>query len=147
MICKTGSLGKFMQWTKRVVTDPVAASDTPKQWFDCKATAAKALGAKRAEALVKLLSEDNMALLHLIEHRRPRSLRELAELAGRKQSNLSRTLKKLEEVGIVGYERRAGRARAPRLLARRVTLELDLVGSSSAATFEEALGPIADAAV
>lgn len=135
MTYKTGSIGEFMRWTKRVITDP-AASDTPKQWFDSKETAAKALGAKRAEALVKLLSEENMALLHLIESQHPSSLRELAALAGRKESNLSRTLKKLEEVGIVGFEEGAGRTRAPRLLARRVTLDLDLVGSSSAVSIE-----------
>lgn len=136
MTYKTGSIGEFMQWTKRVITDPATASDTPKQWFDSQETAAKALGAKRAEALVKLLSEENMVLLHLIESRRPKSLRELAALAGRKESNLSRTLKKLEEVGIVGFEEGDGRMRAPRLLARRVTLDLDLVGTSSAVSIE-----------
>jgi predicted transcriptional regulator len=134
MTYKTGSIGEFMRWTKRVITDPAAAAAMPKQWFDAEETAAKTLGAKRAEALVKLLSEANMALLHLIESRRPNSLHELAMLAGRKESNLSRTLEKLEEVGIVGFEQGAGRARAPRLLARRITL--DLVVSSSAASIE-----------
>jgi len=136
MTYKTGTIGEFMQWTKRVITDPAAASDKPKQWFDSKETAAKALGAKRAEALVKLLSEENRALLHLIEHRHPKSLHELAVLAGRKESNLSRTLKKLEEVGIIGFEEGAGRTRAPRLLARRVTLDLDLVGTNSAVSID-----------
>lgn len=136
MTYKTGSIGEFMQWTKRVVTDPVAASDAPQQWFDSKETAAKALGAKRAEALVKLLSEENMAVLHLIESRHPASVRELAVLAGRAESNLSRTLKKLEEVGIVGFEDGVGRTRAPRLLARRVTLDLDLVGTTSAVSID-----------
>ena len=66
MTYKTGSISEFMRWTKRVITDPSAA-DAPKQWFDDKETAAKALGAKRAEALVKLLSEENMVLFRLIE--------------------------------------------------------------------------------
>ena len=135
MTYKTGSIGEFMQWTKRVVTDPAAASEAPRQWYDSEATA-KALGAKRAEALVKLLSEENRTMLHLIESRHPGSVRELAELSGRKESNLSRTLKKLEEVGIVAFEDGAGRTRAPRLLARRVTLDLDLVGSSSAVSID-----------
>ncbi|MFI5013575.1 MAG: MarR family transcriptional regulator [Hyphomicrobiales bacterium] len=136
MTFKTGTIGGFMQWTKRVITDPAAASGTPKQWFDSNDTANKALGAKRAEALVKLLSKENMALLHLIERRHPASLRELAALAGRKESNLSRTLKKLEEIGIVGFEKGNGRMRAPRLLAHRVTLDLDLVGKSSAVSVD-----------
>ncbi len=135
MTYETGSIGEFMQWTKRVVTDPAAASDVPRQWYDSERTA-KALGAKRAEALVKLLSEENRTMLHLIDSRHPGSVRELAALAGRKESNLSRTLKKLEEVGIVGFEDGAGRTRAPRLLARRVTLDLDLVGTSSAVSIE-----------
>lgn len=136
MTYKTGSIGEFMQWTKQVVIDPVAAPDAPHKWFDSQETAAKALGAKRAEALVKLLSEENLTVLHLIESRHPGSVRELAALAGRKESNLSRTLKKLEEVGIVGFEAGAGRTRAPRLLARRVTLDLDLVGTSSAVSLD-----------
>jgi predicted transcriptional regulator len=140
MTYKTGSIGEFMRWTKQVIADPAAASGASKHWFDNKETAAKALGAKRAEALVKLLSEENMALLHLIGTRRPSSMHELAALAGRKESNLSRTLKKLQEVGIIGFEKGAGRMRAPRLLARRVTLDLDLVGTSSAVSIEGLLG-------
>ena len=138
MTYKTGSIGAFMQWTKRVVADPVTASDVPRQWYDSEDTA-KALGAKRAEALVKLLSEENRTMLHLIDSRHPGSVRELAALVGRKESNLSRTLKKLEAVGIVGFEEGAGRARAPRLLARRVTLDLDLVGTSSAVSIDRPL--------
>jgi hypothetical protein len=44
MTYKTGSIGDFMKWTKRVITDPAAASDTPKRWFDSDETAAKSLG-------------------------------------------------------------------------------------------------------
>ena len=54
MTCKTGSIGEFMKWTKRVVTDPAVAATTPKRWFDSDATAAKALGATASpEAMVK----------------------------------------------------------------------------------------------
>ena len=63
-------------------------------------------------------------------------LRALAELARRKESNLSRTLKKLHEAGIVDFEDGAGRTRAPRLVARRVTLDLDLVGPASFVSVE-----------
>jgi hypothetical protein len=44
MTYKTGSIGDFMRWTKQVVTDPVAAKDTPKRWFDRDETAAKSSG-------------------------------------------------------------------------------------------------------
>jgi predicted transcriptional regulator len=81
--------------------------------------------------MVKLLSEQNLALLHLIAPKRPAPVRELSELAGRKDSPLSRTLKKLQEAGIVRLEKGPGRTRAPRLSARRVTLDLDLVGGGS----------------
>jgi predicted transcriptional regulator len=131
MTYKTGSIGEFMKWTKHIVADPSAAR-TPKRWFDSEKTAVKALGATASpEAMVKLLSEQNLALLHLIATKRPDSVRELSELAGRKESNLSRTLKKLQEAGIVRLEKGPGRTRAPRLSARRVTLDLDLVGGGS----------------
>jgi predicted transcriptional regulator len=130
MTYKTGSIGEFMKWTKLIVADPSVAARTPKRWFDSDKTAAKALGAS-PEAIVKLLSEENLALLHLIATRQPDSVRELSELARRKESNLSRTLKKLQEAGIVRLEKGPGRTRAPRLVARRVTLDLDLSGGGS----------------
>ena len=137
MTYKTGTIGEFMKWTKRVVTDPAAASDAPKRWFDSDQTAANSLAASAsAEAMVKLLSPDNLTLLHLIGTQRPESVRALAQLAHRKESNLSRTLKKLHEAGIVEFEERAGRTRAPRLIARRVTLDLDLVGEGSVVSVE-----------
>ena len=139
MTYKTGSIGEFMQWTKRVVTDPAAAANTPKRWFDSDETAAHALGSPvSAEAMVKLLSAENLALLHLIAAHRPDSVRALAALAHRKESNLSRTLKKLHEAGIVDFEDGAGRTRAPRLVARRVTLDLDLVGPESFVSVDRA---------
>jgi predicted transcriptional regulator len=86
--------------------------------------------------MVRLLSSENLKLLHLIATRRPGSVRELAMLVRRKESNLSRTLKKLQEAGIVAFEEGPRRARAPRLVARRVTLDLDLVGVGSVASVE-----------
>jgi predicted transcriptional regulator len=132
MTYKTGTIGEFMKWTKRVITDPAAADDMPKRWFDSDETAAKSLGTSASpEAMVKLLSAENLALLHVIATRRPDSVRALAELTHRKESNLSRTLKRLHAAGIVDFEEGAGRMRAPRLVARRVTLDLDLVGPGS----------------
>jgi predicted transcriptional regulator len=157
MAYKTGSIGEFMRWTKRVVTDPAAAPGTPKSWFDSDETAAKSLGTSKTldtstslgtsksrgtsaspEAMVKLLSAENLTLLHLIATHRPDSVRALAVLTRRKESNLSRTLKKLHEAGIVDFEQGAGRMRAPRLVARRVTLDLDLVGPGSLVSVQRA---------
>ncbi len=137
MTYRTGTVGEFMKWTKRVVADPDSAHDTPKRWFDSDATAARALGATTSpEAMVKLLSEENLRLLRLIATRKPSSLHELATLSNRKGSNLSRTLRKLHEAGIIDFEEGPGRTRAPRLTARRVTLDLDLVGPESAVSVE-----------
>lgn len=137
MTYKTGSIGEFMRWTKRVIADPATAAKVPKRWFDSDATAEKALGPKTSpEAMVKLLSSQNLRLLHVIATKRPGSMRELAALARRKESNLSRTLKKLQAAGIVGFERGRGRTRVPRLIARRVTLDLDLAGVGAAASVE-----------
>ena len=32
MTSKTGSIGEFVKWTKRVVTNPDAAATMPKRW-------------------------------------------------------------------------------------------------------------------
>jgi predicted transcriptional regulator len=137
MTYKIGSVGEFMRWTKRIITDPKAMDKVSKRWFDSMETAEKALGTKASpEAMVKLLSSENLKLLHLIGTKRPDSVRELAMLVKRKESNLSRTLKKLQQAGIVAFEHGPGRTRAPRLVARRVTLDLDLVGPGSVASVE-----------
>ena len=52
-------------------------------------------------SLAEVLSDENHALLHIIYEARPNSISELAEISGRKASNLSRTLKTLSAHGIV----------------------------------------------
>ena len=72
MTYKTGSVGEFMTWTKRVITNPTTTDDTPRHWFDNEATAARSLGTTTTpEAMVKLLSEENIGLLRLIVLRHP----------------------------------------------------------------------------
>jgi predicted transcriptional regulator len=137
MTYKIGTLGDFMRWTKQVIVDPAAAAPAPKRWFDSNETAVRSPGASTSpEAMVKLLSAENLALLHLKGTHRPDSVRALARLARRQESNLSRTLKKLREAGIVDFEKGEGRTRAPRLVARRVRLDLDLVGPGSLVSVE-----------
>ncbi len=136
MTYRTGTIGDFMKWTMTVAKDPRRAGEQPKQWFDSETTAAGTHGTKASpEAMVKLLSDDNLALLKLIGTGEFTSMRQLAEKARRKESNLSVTLRKLAEAGIVTLEQ-SGRTLRPRLAASRVTLEIDLVGLNSAVSVE-----------
>ena len=53
------------------------------------------------KSVAEVLSDQNRALLHMIEDLQPGSLTELADAAGRQMSNLSRTLKTMEHYGFV----------------------------------------------
>ena len=53
------------------------------------------------EALLRLLTPQNRELLAIIRDKKPQSIAELAELTGRAQPNLTRTLGKLAAVGFV----------------------------------------------
>jgi predicted transcriptional regulator len=129
MTSRTGSIGAFMQWTKDVVRDPAAHRDDAKHWTDGQASGGSS--PVSVEALVKLLAPANLALLGLIGDGTPRSVGELARLTSRKESNLSRTLRRLSDAGLVVLEPGPRRTRVPRLAARRVTLDLDLTGAAA----------------
>ena len=94
------------------------ANDEPKVWFTS------------IESFAKVLSQRNQALLALIASEKPESLTELAEIAGRKKSNLSRTLKTMSRYGLV--ELRAGPRGTliPRVAYDRVRLDVSLTVSS-----------------
>ena len=53
------------------------------------------------KSLAQVLSNENQQLLQLIIDQEPDSIKELAEAAGRKSNNVSRTLKTLKRYGIV----------------------------------------------
>ena len=76
------------------------SSDDPKVWFES------------LESLAKVLSEENRAILKTIRENHPNSVSTLADLVGRSQGNLSRTLKKMEQFGIVEL-RKEGRTTVP----------------------------------
>jgi len=59
-------------------------------------------------SLAAVLSDDNRALLRTIRESKPGSLAALAELTGRKPSNLSRTLKTMASYGLVEIQRLKG---------------------------------------
>jgi predicted transcriptional regulator len=64
------------------------ASD-PKIWFTSM------------RSLSQVLSDENRALIEVIRTAKPQSISELADLTGRKQGNLSRTLKTMSRYGLV----------------------------------------------
>ena len=65
------------------------AKNEPKVWFTSMAS------------LSQVLSDENQCLLRTIAEQHPESLKDLEELTGRASSNLSRTLKTLEQYGLV----------------------------------------------
>jgi predicted transcriptional regulator len=89
----------------------------PKVWFTS------------AESFARILSESNRAMLGIIAESTPESLAHLAELTGRKKSNLSRTLKTMERYGFVQIDRGARGTLIPRVPYRRISLTLQLPGA------------------
>lgn len=63
------------------------------------------------KSLAEVLSDDNRALLHTILETKPESISALAEVTGRKASNLSRTLKTMSNYGIVELRRERNQVR------------------------------------
>ncbi len=61
----------------------------PKVWFES------------LQSMAQILSNENQKLLKIINEQKPTSLRDLEIATGRKRSNLSRTLKKMSQYGIV----------------------------------------------
>jgi len=123
-------------WTKNVVQAPVDApmnaDGVSKKRFDSEETAARAaIDHVSAEAMVKLLSPGNIAILEAIRLNKPVSVRALAMLTGRREPSLSRTLNRLAEIGIVSLEDGPRQTRIPVLIARRVYLEIDLPSTKS----------------
>jgi predicted transcriptional regulator len=56
-------------------------------------------------SVAKVLSDENRALLRVIEEAKPQSIASLAVLTGRKPGNLSRTLKTMSNYGLVEMKR------------------------------------------
>lgn len=78
------------------------------------------------ESFAKVLSKHNQELLALIARENPGSLTELARLAGREKSNLSRTLKTLARYGLVELEAGLRGKLVPRVVYDRVQLAVSL---------------------
>lgn len=65
----------------------------PKMWFTSM------------RSLAQVLSDENRALLDVIRSSKSVSISELAEMTGRKQGNLSRTLKTMSNYGLVKMQK------------------------------------------
>ena len=68
-------------------------SSDPKIWFTSM------------RSLAEVLSDDNRALLKVIQDSKPESISSLADITGRKPGNLSRTLKTMSNYGFVEMKR------------------------------------------
>lgn len=87
----------------------------PKVWFTS------------TESFAQVLSAGNRELLRTIAERSPASLDELAQMTGRAKSNLSRTLKKMAEYGLIEMQPGDGRRLKPKVVHDRVSLDLPLI--------------------
>jgi predicted transcriptional regulator len=62
-------------------------------------------------SLAEVLSDDNRALLKVIQDAKPQSISSLADITGRKPGNLSRTLKTMSNYGFVEMRRESKHVR------------------------------------
>jgi predicted transcriptional regulator len=76
------------------------------------------------EALTRLLTRENRELLAIIRDRQPQSIAELAQITGRAQPNLTRTLAKLEAVGFIRM-RTVERRKIPEAAVHKLRVEID----------------------
>lgn len=89
-------------------------SNEPKVWFTS------------IESLAQVLSTKNALLLEMIAKSRPESMKELADLAGRKVSNLSRTLATMKRYGLIDILQ-VGNRRVPEVNFDKVELDMAIV--------------------
>ena len=83
------------------------------------------------EAALRLLTRQNRDLIRIIQAGKFNSMTELAQLSGRAESNLNRTIKKLAKLGLVTLKREQGRFVKPELAIRSLKIELDFVDGTA----------------
>lgn len=91
----------------------------PKVWFSS------------VESLAQVLSTKNKMLLEIIAVKEPSSLKELAELTGRQKSNLSRTLKTMQQYGLVELKPGKGKELIPIIPYKKLKVNFELFGNST----------------
>jgi predicted transcriptional regulator len=90
----------------------VPKKDEPKVWFES------------IQSMAQVLSDQNRELLNLILVTKPDSLTELARQSGRHASNLSRTLKTMEQYGLVELQEGPNRQVIPKVNYSGIRLEM-----------------------
>jgi len=76
------------------------------------------------DVVLRLLTPENRRLLATIRDHKPKSVTELAQLTGRAQPNLTRTLAKLEAAGFITMTK-VGRRKAPSATVTKIVVEID----------------------
>jgi predicted transcriptional regulator len=111
---KIQSLRDLRAEMKAVVSDKMQApADAGEQSFES------------AQAVMRLLSEENRALLRAIDSNKPASIAELARLVHRAEPNVSRSLAQLVGAGFVELHEGSGKSKVPEVKVRRLTIEID----------------------
>jgi predicted transcriptional regulator len=77
------------------------------------------------DAVVRLLTRENRELLAIIRARDPQSVADHALMSGRAQPNLTRTLAKMEAVGLIAMKAVGRRRKAPSVTVKRIVIEID----------------------
>jgi predicted transcriptional regulator len=77
------------------------------------------------ETLARLLTHENRRMLTIIAHEHPSSVSALADRLGRDQGNVSRTIRRLVDAGLVHLVT-DGREKRPELIVNHLTIDVDL---------------------
>jgi predicted transcriptional regulator len=116
------SLQNFQAYTKDVVSgNHKRKRGEPKIWFSSMAS------------LAQVLSDQNRDLLSLIAEQQPESISELARLSDRSQSNLTRTLKKMESYGLVKMKTGTRGSKRPSVPYSDIVLDMSIGRSAQRA--------------
>lgn len=115
-------LKDFQAYTKAIVTGKHKRKrGEPKIWFSSMAS------------LAQVLSDQNRELLSLIAEQKPESITELARLSDRSQSNLTRTLKKMEGYGLVTMKTGKHGSKQPYVPYSDIVLDMSIVSTAQKA--------------
>ena len=115
-------LKDFQAYTKAIVTGKHKRKrGEPKIWFSSMAS------------LAQVLSDQNRELLSLIAEQKPESITELARLSDRSQSNLTRTLKKMEGYGLVTMKTGKHGSKQPYVPYSDIVLDMSIVSTTQRA--------------
>lgn len=94
-----------------------------------------------ADVLARLLTPANRRLMSTIRNEKPQSVAQLAELTHRAPPNVKRTLDKLAAVGLVSIHTE-GRKKVPRIMARKIVVEMDPFSGRDKITVTPAAGRV-----